>query len=793
MKVTANWLKDYVDFNIPADELAHKLTMAGLEVEEYYSVHYDFNKIIVGEIIDQQALPNADKLWLCKVRTENETVQVVCGAPNARKGLKSALALPGGRVGKMNIKTADIRGQQSQGMLCSEAELGLSSRSSGIMELDPNATVGADLQSIVGKPDVVFDIAITPNRPDCLSVIGIAREVASLAASELVKPDIELSTLSQSVSDFISVEIKNPEKCYRYSGRFIRDIQIKASPFWLARRLHLVDVRSINNIVDITNYVLMETGHPLHAFDYDRLQGKKIVVRSADPDESFVTLDEKEHRLSKEDLLICDAEKPVALAGIMGGFNSEVINNTSTVFLESAYFEPITISRTAKNLEMSTESSRRFERGADPNGTLYAMDRAAMLMQQLADAIVIDEPIDKYPHKIDCANLTLTADHTNRILGTNLSLKELQNLLQSIQFSSRQSNNFLSVRVPTFRPDVFREIDLIEEISRLYSFDQIPTNTKPRVDITQKNNERAQLKDYIRTVLTGLGFYETINLSLVNPELAKPFLPEKQEFVELLNPLSADLSVFRPNMLFSLLSSVAYNRNRQFHNLRFFEIGNVAWRNHRQQMTETTQIAAVMTGERESQTWYQKAEPIDFYDIKGALVALLEKLGLSSLKLQQSTERFWDSRNSDLLLDGARIGAVGKLNKVCDLFNIKEDVFGFYLEFEPLFTARKKDVVFDPIAKFPSVPFDLALIVDANVPIADLEAGIWKKGGKHLINVELFDFYRGEQIEKNKKSVAFSLTFSSKERTLKDEYVNKIIDSILSHLRDKFGASLRPR
>ncbi|MBD3386163.1 phenylalanine--tRNA ligase subunit beta [candidate division KSB1 bacterium] len=794
MKVTLNWLKDYVDFDIPADELAHRLTMAGLEVEAYYTVDYDFSGVFVGNIVEHQSIPGSDKLSLCKVNVNNELVQVVCGAPNARKGLKSAIALPGSKVGPLDIKTADIRGQHSEGMLCSEAELGLSNRAAGIMELPPDAKIGQPIESLFAESDVVFDIAITPNRPDCLSVIGIAREIAALGGARLHKPKIELSLNAEPVSDYIDVNILNADKCFRYSGRFLKDIKIQNSPYWMARRLYLVDVRAINNVVDITNYILMETGHPLHAFDYERLEGKKIIVRTAKEKEKFTTLDEKEHILTPEDLLICDAEKPVALAGVMGGFNSEVIDSTSSVFLESAYFEPVSISRTAKNLELSTESSRRFERGADPNGTLYAMDRAAMLMQQYADATVLENTIDVYPRNVEPMNLSLTVRNTNRILGTDLHREDLETILSSIEFTITAKNDGVSVSVPTFRPDVQREIDLIEEIARLYNYDRIPTNTNPQVDLTQKSNKSSELKDYIRSVLTGLGFWETINLSLVNPQIAKPFLPEKQQFVELLNPLNTELSVFRPNMLYSLMTSVSYSRNRQFQNLRFFQVGNVAWMSPENQITEMTQIAAVITGQRKTQTWYQKPEAFDFYDIKGALFSLFDKLGVTAVKLTEAKDSFWDSTSAALSLNGRQIGAVGKLDsQVCDLFSARQDVYGFYLQFEPLFKAREKEIVFTQIPKYPSVPFDLALLVDASVPIADLEEGIWEKGGEHLIKVDLFDFYRGQQIEKNMKSVAFSLTFSSKERTLQDEYVNQVIDSILSHLRDKFGATLRPR
>lgn len=795
MKVTLNWLKEFVDITISPGELADMLTMAGLEVEEVYPLERSFSNVVVGKIVETNKLENADHLSICKVDTGSETVSVVCGAPNARTGLVAPLALVNGQLGGLVVERREIRGVESKGMLCSEAELGLTDRADQLMELPDDAPIGTDFNEYLGEPDVVFDIFITPNRPDCLSVLGIAREIAALTGKELKRPAINIQPRSDDVGKYMSVEIKDASRCFRYSGRYLEDIKIGPSPYWMAERLAAVGVRSINNVVDITNYVMMELGQPLHAFDYELLEGKKIIVRTAAEGEKFVTLDGAEHALDKEALLICDGKKPVALAGVMGGLNSEVQPETRRVFLESAYFEPANIRRTSKRCELSTESSRRFERGADPGGTVYAMNRAASFMVELAGATVVGDEIDQYPNRVEKKIVPLNVTNANTLLGTGLSAEEIQRILGSIELDlQRVDEDNYRVSVPTFRPDLEREVDLVEEIARLYGYNNIPMEVAPRVSQLIQPNAKVQFRSTLQQLMSSFGLRETLNLSLINKRHGKPFLPRGSDFIELLNPLSEDLTVFRPSLLVSLLTSVAYNRNRQMHDMRLFEIGNVAVKPAGGGFKkEETKLAAMLAGHRIGNNWYSKAEAFDFYDIKGLVVSLLKKLGINDYKLANAQESYFAGESASIIANGNVIGSFGKLtDDVVTLFKIKtNDLVVFELDCEALYRERKTDRQFAEIPKYPAVPFDLALLVDANIPVGDLEKSIWEHGSAFLTDVRLFDYYKGKQIDSDKKSIAFSLTFSSKERTLGENEIDEVIKNILEQLKKSFGAELR--
>ena len=795
MKVTLNWLKEFVDISISANELSDILTMAGLEVEEIKPVERNFSKVVVGEIVESDKLPNSDHLSLCQVNIGSSVLQVVCGAPNAAKGLKAPMALDGAvLLNDFKVATRKLRGVESQGMLCSETELGLTNRSEGLMELSNDAIPGQNMSEYLGEMDVMFDIFITPNRPDCLSVIGIAREIAALTGAKLRKPDATVSPQSGDISDYMSVDINNPDLCFRYSGQYLKDIKIGPSPFWMAERLNNVGIRSINNVVDITNYIMMETGQPLHAFDYKLLENKKIIVRTATNSEDFTTLDGKDHKLNDSNLLICDGKKPVALAGVMGGLNSEVQNDTEIVFLESAYFEPANIRITSKKLDLSTESSRRFERGSDPNGTMFALKRAAKLMCEYADAVVIGDEIDNYPNNVFKKEIAVKVANANRLLGTSFTCQQISEILQPIELDvTKKNDSELLVRVPTFRPDLEREVDIIEEIARLYGYNNMPTELSPKINQMGEENEKVAFAQKLQGILVGFGFYQTLNLSLIHKKFGETFLPENAQFVELLNPLSEDLTVFRPSLLVSLLTTVAYNRNRQMHDMRLFEIGNVAWKDDSAFKSEFVQIAGVIAGDRSPNAWYGKAAANDFYDIKAVVDSFLGKLGIKNISAQETKENFWDSESVQILIDEQVVGGFGKLaDKTVELFKIKtNDLYAFYLDVNMLYNNRSKEKYFKEIPKYPSVPFDLALIVDTKVKVGDIEKIIWEYGGEQLVDVHLFDYYKGEQIKNGMKSTAFSLTFSSKERTLGDDEIDNVINKILVQLGKEFGAELR--
>jgi phenylalanyl-tRNA synthetase beta chain len=799
LKVTLDWIKDYIDIDLSADEVAHKLTMAGLEVEAVYPVPRPFTRVVVGKIVEFEPIAKSNKLTYCQVDTGSGIVPVVCGAPNVRTGMKAPLALPGATLGdQFTVEKRAIFDHDSEGMLCSEAELGLSNRAAGLMDIDDDdVTPGTPLDEWLGESDTVLDIFITPNRPDCMSVIGIARELSALTGLPLKTPDTHFKTITDAIDTYISVEIRDPDLCPRYSGRMIKSVTIGPSPYWMVKRLHAVDIRSINNVVDITNYVLMETGHPLHAFDYRFLNNHKIIVQRAEAGETFMTLDDQDRPLTAETLMICDASKPVALAGVMGGQNSEVQEDTSSVFLESAYFDPPNIRKTSKRLELMTESSRRFERGADPNGTVFAMDRAAALMAEYADAVILSEYVDEYPETIESNTLQLRQQSVSRILGHDLDLETIERLLTPLEIERIQKNqDTLTVSIPTFRPDLEREVDLIEEIARLYGFDNLNSEIAPKVDLTQFANEKDEFTDTLRRLMVGLGFYETCSLSLVHKDLAQPFLPEQTGFVHLLNPLSADLEVFRPNMLYSLVNNVSYNRNRQIADMAFFEIGNVAWLPEGEKTpVERTQLAVILAGNRRNKTWYQNEESLDFYDIKGIYEQVFSTIGIQNATIEPAAGGVFDPMSITVSIDGSLAGCVGKLSDtVCQRFKIKHnDLFGFYFDVSMLYENRQKAPVYEPVPRYPSVPFDLALIVDANIPVGELHKGILESAGPYLKGISLFDLYRGEQVKAETKSVAFSLTFSSKERTLDETEIDAVISNILEHLKTQYGAELRPR
>ena len=796
MKATLSWLKEFVDITCTPQELADSLTMAGLEVESCEKLERRFSGIVAGRILSCVPHPKSDHLTVCQVDAGRGVFQIVCGAPNAVAGLTAPLALLGAKIADgTTMEKREIRGMESYGMLCSEAELQLSERADGIMILPDDVKPGSDLLKIVGEEDYVFDVFITPNRPDCLSIIGLAREISAITGKPLRCPKPRLPKPVANKKSKMKIKIQNPEHCQRYSGRLLENLVMRPAPFWMAYRLYASGMRAINNIVDVTNYVMLETGHPLHAFDWRLLDKQEIRVRTAKPDEKFTTLDGQEHQLDDEMCLICDGVKAVALAGVMGGQNSEVQPDTQTVYLESAYFEPTSIRRTSKKLGLSTESSRRFERGANPNGTLFALNRATELLVELADAALVDAVNDDYPVKIKPVKIPVSVKKINRLLGTAISKKKMCSILAPLDITiSRQQGDRLDLSIPTFRPDLTRQIDIVEEIGRLYGYEHIPEAQTARINQQQQANERIAFNDHLRSILSGIGLKETVSLSLVTPQSAKMFLPVDATMVELLNPLSAELSVFRPNLLISILSSAAYNRNRQNSNLRLFEIGNVAWKTGNDYI-EKKQVVILLAGKRQEQTWYAKEEQFDFYDMKGLATALLEKLGISNLRYGVQNGACWDGDGMAVKIGDSALGAFGKISReVCEEYKIKtQDVFAFIMDFDALYQAFTVKRSFEPVPRFPSVPFDLAVLADVNTPVADIETAIRQAGGPHLRSVHLFDFYKGEQVPDGKKSLAFSLTFISKERTLDVNEVEQWVKAILTHLKDHLAVDLRPR
>lgn len=796
MKVTIDWLKKYVDFDLSPEELGHELTMLGLELEGIEHLSYNFSGVVIGKVLTAVKHDNKPNLSICQVDVGSKKLQLLCGAPNVRKDQYVAVALPGAELpGGKKIQSIELYGVSSEGMICSEAELGISHQADIIMELNDNAKIGADLKEYLGQPEIVLDLSITPNRPDCLGVIGIAREVAALLKKRISKPIISINESDKlKIEEFIKVEILNPESCPRYTARYIEGVKVGPSPRWLIQKLEAVGVRTINNIVDITNYVMMETGQPLHAFDYDLLSGGKIIVKHAREGEKFVTLDEKEHILSSERLLICDSEKPVALAGVMGGLNSEISDGTTRVLLESAYFNPTNIRRTAKSLEISSESSRRFERGVDPEGVVYALNRAAQLIQEIAGGEVAKGFADVYPGKKDVTTINLRTSRVNEILGSSFEQSEITELLERLEFQTEKLDSEVTkVTVPTFRVDIEREIDLIEEIARLYGYNNFEENSYSRISLKIPVNKEEKFQQILRDFVVRLGYNEVLTHPLTSYDLAKKF--HVQEPVSLKNPLSKEMGVLRTSLIASLLEVARWNRNRKVENQQLFEIGNIFYYTDKEasKHAEEKKLALLRIGNFQKDFWLEKSRKVNFYDLKGDLAALFQYIGIQINISKNNSVSYLDSEKSaEILLKDKRIGCFGLVAKeILAKYDIDEDVFVTEIDFHELLNAFNWEKRAKKISKFPAVKRDIAVVVDQLKPAELIESHIWESGGEYLRSVELFDVYRGKQIAADKKSFAFALTFQADDRTLTESEVDANFQKIIEYLKKKDEASLR--
>ncbi len=790
MKASYNWLKDYVDLELNPYELGEKLSLIGFEVEEVIEQRLDFPNVVVGKVLKVEKHPNADKLTLCQVDVGGEVLSIICGAPNVAEGQTVPVAKVGAQLpGGLKIRKAKIRGVESVGMILSEEELGLADKSDGIWVLENDIPVGKPLaEALQFETDYIFDIGVTPNRPDALGHIGLAREIAAITGKPLKKPQPRFTEELPLATDIVSVEIETPESCPRYAARVIRNVTIGPSPAWLKRRLEAVGMRSINNVVDITNYVMLETGQPLHAFDLAKLAGPKIIVRESRKGETFVTLDEKEHQLPEGTVLICDAEKPVAIGGIMGGLNSEVSETTSDILLESAYFKPENIQLSARAMGISTEASQRFERGTDPNGVRYAQDRATQLLAELAGGTVLKGAVDVYPRPIMPVEIELKPDQINTLLGTQLTTKEMARILESIEFTVKGER----VIVPTFRPDVTRTADLAEEIARLYGLDNIPAADYTRMPYAVPVNERDRFVDELRNILTGFGVQEVLTNSMVNAELWEKLTGEK--IYPILNPISADMSGMRNTLVISLLQVVQHNINRQISDLRIFEINRVFQHpgNLDQLPQEELRLALALTGLREPELWYSSRQSVDFYDIKGICEALMDKISLDYFQFIYYDNFAVSEEALAVEVNNQRIGFLGRVRpELLAAFDIDQPVYVLELGVVPLQEHRRTDRKYQAIPRFPFVERDLAVVVDAAVEAEKLIASAKHVGGPFLQSVSVFDVYRGKQVPEGKKSVALRFVFQSKDRTLTEDEINQTMDAIFRRLEKEFGATLR--
>lgn len=793
MKISLNWLKSYIDFDDDPKLLAHKLTMVGLEVEAVIPVETSFSNVVIGHVLSVEKHPNADKLSICRVDVGSETISVVCGAPNVRDNIWVPVVKIGGRVGDMMVKEIQIRGIVSCGMICSERELGLSDDHHGIMILDQNGQAPGDtFMAELQKSDTVLEIDVTPNRPDCLSHLGVAQELGVIFRKTCNRPSDQVETINESIDSMIDVIVDEPLACPRYTVRLIKDVQIAPSPSWLKASLEAVGIRSINNVVDITNYVLMETGHPLHAFDYDRIEQNKIIVRKARKGESFITLDDTERILTEEDLLICNGEHPVALAGIMGGQNSEVSNTSKHILLESAYFDPMTIRKSARHLGMSTEASQRFERGADPNGTIYAVNRAALLISELAGGKIVDGIVDVYPNPILPVSIALRYSYLSRILGVNVPQDTVISIFRFLGLRIEETDNQISVQAPTYRPDLKTEIDLVEEVVRHYGYEHIPVKMINEIQLTIDRNEIQENTERIRDILSGFGFSEAWNNTLVSESHVKSLTPNVQP-VSIRNPLSPETKFLRTSGLASILDNLRWNINHNEHNLRFFEISQTFQAQKNQCPLERWMIVGGLTGNMLPKSyWQKKTLTVDFYYVKGMIESFLSRLQIPSVSFEIISDYVFGNSSMAVKSGKKKIGKIGEFEKdILIQWDLTQPVYGFQFDLITLSEQIPKIKKYVDIPKFPAVKRDLAVIVDESIPVGQMMNAIYKTGGKLIAQVEVFDVYRGQPLIKNQKSVAFALTFMSEDRTLREDEINPLFDKMIQNLSKQFNAALR--
>ncbi|MFW6271840.1 MAG: phenylalanine--tRNA ligase subunit beta [Desulfosalsimonas sp.] len=803
MKVSLDWLRQYVDIDVRPHELADLLTMAGLEVEAVTDPHEHLCPIVVGRITEISPHPDADSLFCCSVDIGSGTAKIVCGAPNAKTGMNAPCA-PAGTIlpSGIEIKKTKIRGRISEAMLCSEAELGLGDDASGLMILDKDAAPGTPIKEALGLQDTVFEIGLTPNRPDCLCHIGVAREIAALQGKKLMPPDVPQITSKGKAAENTSVTIENPEFCPRYSAQLVFNIKTGPSPAWLQQQLRSVGLKPINNIVDITNYVMMETGQPLHAFDFDRLAEHRIVVRTPRKKEDvFTTLDGKSRKLDSETLLICDGEKPVAIAGVMGGENSEIMETTTRVLIESACFDPVSIRKTAKRLGIATDASFRFERGVDPGATVYAMNRAAHLMSQIANGKIIDGIIDENPRPYKEKTISLSTHKTNRHLGTCLGTKEIAGYLESITFSVNHiDSDMLEVSPPSFRVDVARPEDLMEEVARLWGYNRISTTFPQITAQAEPPGKNLETRELIRDLMTGFGFNEAVNYSFTSARAADllGLAPEdpRRNTIELINPLSEEQSVMQTTLLPGLLEAAQKNIFRQEKNLKLFEVGKAFYNSPGRELPhEAEMLAALWTGLRQPSAWNTKAEYCDFYDIKGTAESLLAGLGIkdaAGTKMPDSACSYTQpGRTAQIRLNDTFLGLIGEVKpSVLKNFGIRQPVFVFEIHIEALIPCLPGIPEFKPIPKFPAVTRDVTLIVDYGIEAGQITNHVRKAGTDLIEDVFMFDVYSGKPIPEGKKSLSLRMVYRSYTRTLEDAEVNEIHQKITDSLLVDFNAAL---
>ncbi len=800
MKVPVSWLREYVDFEVSSvEELADKLTFSGIEVEGIGSVGSDYAGVVVGEIRSIEQHPNADRLRVCKVFNGEEELQVVCGADNFEVGDRAPFAgvgvdLPGG----FKLKKVSLRGEESYGMLCAEDEIGLSDEHDGIMILPRDLAAGTPLSEILGPPDSVLVLEVTWNRPDCLSIIGVAREFAALFGTKLKIPEVSVKESDKSIDEFVSVSIENEDACPRYTARALESIKIAPSPLWMQRRLSMCGVRPINNIVDVTNYVMLECGHPLHAFDHRLLSDKKIVVRLAKPNELMSTLDNTERKLTPEMLVIADTEKAVAVAGVMGGAGSEIQADTETVLLESACFDPRRTHRTSVALSLSTESSHRFERSVNVETVDWASNRAAQLMQELGGGSVAKGMVDVYPRKREPHKIELDIARMHKLLGYEVGIDRTIEILESLMIPVvERSAGKIVVDVPAFRFDLERSADLVEEILRMNGMEQIPANIPQATIVTGADDGRVRAYYACRKNLIGLGLQETISYSFLSETLLDSFnMDDRDSRVVLPNPVSADHGVMRNSLIPQMVECLGRNHSRQITDAGMFEMGRTYKKDSNGTISEEHRVCIGVMGKVGRDDLNKRTTVKDeevFFWVKGMLEDLATDQRLTGITFVPADHVYCAKGEAvDIMLGDNRLGFLGLLRK--DLrhnHRMAEPVAIAEISIDPLLKNVFVTPSYTPVAQYPAISRDMALVVDKNVKNSDIQKIIKNAAPSELTDIELFDIFTGGEMKQGKKSLAYSLTYRSFERTLTDEDANGYHESIKNALKNELGVDIR--
>ena len=803
MFVSYKWLQDYIDLTgVTAKELAELITKSGIEVEGVEVLNEGIKGVVVGHVLEREQHPNADKLSKCLVDVgEEQPVQIICGAPNVAQGQKVAVAKAGAVLpGNFKIKRAKLRGEESNGMICSLQELGMEGKivpkeySEGIFVFPADAEVGIDALALLNRDDEVLELGLTPNRSDCLSMLGVAYEVAAILDREVKLPETDLHPATEKASDYVKITVEAKEDNPLYVAKVIKNVKIGPSPLWMQTRLMSAGIRPHNNVVDITNYILLEFGQPLHAFDYDRLGSKEILVRRANDGEKFITLDDVERTLTADQLVITNGAEPVALAGVMGGANSEVTSDTKTVLLEAAYFNGGTVRKASKDHGLRSEASARFEKGVDPNRVRAAGERAAYLMAKYAGGQVLEGTSEVDTLRVEPAVVSITLEKINRVLGTELQTKDVKEIFDRLQFPVSVEDDTITVTAPTRRGDISIEEDLIEEVARLYGYDNIPKTLPIGSTTPGKLSYYQQKRRVVRQYLEGTGLYQAVTYSLTSEEKAAQFALEKRNTIRLAMPMSEERSVLRLSIMPQLLEVLKYNSARQNDSLALYETGAVFLANGEDaQPTEKEHLAGAITGLWHSHLWQGEKKAVDFFVTKGILEGMFAKLGLTDKVqyVQAQVEGMHPGRTAEILLNGEKIGFVGQVHPSIQKELDLKDTYVFELSLQAVLEADTPVLQYEAIPRFPSITRDIALVVNRETVSGTMKDIIVTAGAPLLKEAEVFDLYEGDKMEEGKKSIAFSLKYANPERTLTDEEVTKVHERVLEALKEKAGAVLR--